>query len=70
MEKMSCFFISKESPRNLFIWWQYFTLNMKKSDIARYHGISEPRVEQICYRTEFKRRQAPKAFEKALEYAI
>ena len=59
-----------ESPRNLYIWWQYSTEQMSKSDIARYHGVSFSRVEQIIHRCELKRIAYPEMFMEALATAI
>lgn len=70
MKKSNCYFIASESPRNLYIWWQYFIDQNPISDIARYHEMSNSRVYQILYRCEYKRNLDPKNFEKMLERAV
>lgn len=52
----------KESTRNLFIWWQWSTEGLNKSEIAKYHGISHERVTQIIRRCEIKRLTNNKQF--------
>lgn len=70
MKHSNCFFISSESPRNLYMWWQRFTEQLSWAEIANYHGVSAERVHQIVFRCEYKRAASPKQFMVMLERAI
>ena len=60
----------QESPRNLFIWWQWSTDGMTLAQLSKYHGVSSEWISQIIRRCELKRVKWPHLFERELASAI